>query len=65
MGFPGVSDGKESVCNEGDPGSIAESGRFPGEGNGNPLRQYSYLENCINRRALWDTVHGVSKVRHD
>ena len=27
QGFPGGSDGKEPVCNEGDPGSIPESGR--------------------------------------
>ena len=27
MGFPGVSDGKASVCNAGDPGSIPGSGR--------------------------------------
>ena len=33
LGFPGGSDGKESACNEGDPGSIPGSGRFPGEGN--------------------------------
>ena len=31
-----------------DPGSIPGSGRFPGEGNGNPL-QYSYLENPKDR----------------
>ena len=42
--FPGSSKGKESVCNEEDPGSIPELGRSPGEGNGNPL-QYSFLEN--------------------
>ena len=35
--FPGGSDGKESACNTGDPGSIPGSGRFLGEGNGNPL----------------------------
>ena len=29
LGFPGGSDGKESACNAGDPGSIPESGRFP------------------------------------
>ena len=28
-GFPGSSDGKESACNVGDPGSIPGSGRFP------------------------------------
>ena len=34
---PGGSDGYESACNIGDPGSISGSGRSPGEGNGNPL----------------------------
>ena len=29
LGFPGGSDGKESTCNEGDPGSIPGSGRSP------------------------------------
>ena len=33
-----------SAWNAGDPGSIPELGRSPGEGNGNPL-QYSCLEN--------------------
>ena len=42
--FPCGSDGKVSVYNAGDLGSIPGSGRFPGEGNGNPL-QYSCLEN--------------------
>jgi len=28
------SDGKESACTVGDPGSIPELGRSPGEGNG-------------------------------
>ena len=30
--YPGGSDGKESVCNARDLGSIPESGRSPGEG---------------------------------
>ena len=30
-----------SACNAGDPGSIPESGRSPGEGTGYPL-QYSW-----------------------
>ena len=41
-------------------GSIPESGISPGGGNGNPL-QYSCLENCMDRGALWATVHGVAK----
>ena len=59
--FPGSSDGKESVCNAGDPGSIPGSGRSPGEGNGNPL-QYSCLENSMGREAWRATVHGVPKI---
>ena len=35
MGFPGSSDGKESVCNAGDLGSIPGLGRYPGGGHGN------------------------------
>ena len=50
LGFPGGSDGKASVCNAGDLGLIPESGRSPGEGNGNPL-QYSCLENPMDRGA--------------
>ena len=36
--FPGGSDGKGSVYNAGDPGSIPGLRRSPGEGNGNPLQ---------------------------
>ena len=36
-GFPGGSDGEESACNAGHPGSIPGLGRSSGEGNGNPL----------------------------
>ena len=45
--FPGGSDGKASVYNVGDLGSIPGLGRFPGEGNGNPF-QYSCLENSLD-----------------
>ena len=45
--FAGSSDGKESACNTGDVGSIPRLGRFPGEGNVNPL-QYSCLENSMD-----------------
>ena len=60
QGFPGGSDGKASACNSGDPGSIPELGRSPGEGNGNPL-QYSCLEKSMDRGALQATVHWVAK----
>ena len=35
-GFPGGSVVKNPPANAGDPGSIPELGRSPGEGNGNP-----------------------------
>ena len=57
MGFPGDSDGKESTCNAGDPGSIPGSERSAGEGNGCPL-QNSGLENSMDC-----VVRGVAKSR--
>ena len=60
--IPGSSDGKESAFNAGDPGSIPGSGRFPEEGNGNPL-QYSCLENSMDGGAWWAAVHGVAEGR--
>ena len=51
MGFPGGSDGKESACNSGDPGSIPGWGRSLGEENSNPL-QYSCLENPHGQGSL-------------
>ena len=57
---PGGSEVKASACNVGDLGLIPGSGRFPGEGNGNPL-QYSYLENPMDGGAWWATVHRVAK----
>ena len=54
------SEVKESACNARDLGLIPGLGRFPGEGNGNPL-QYSCLENPMDAGAWWATVHGVSK----
>ena len=43
-----------------DTGSIPGLGRFPGEGNGNPL-QYSCQGNPMDRGAWWAVVHGVAK----
>ena len=37
MGFPGGSVVKNPPANTGDAGSIPGPGRFPVEGNGNPL----------------------------
>ena len=40
--------------------AIPGSGKSPGGGYGNPP-QYSCLENAIDRRASWGTVHRVAK----
>ena len=58
--LPGGSDGKESACSAGGWSLIPESGRFPREGNDNPL-QYSCLENFMDRRTWWARVHGVAE----
>ena len=39
-------------------------GRYPGEGNGNPL-QYSCLKNPMDRGDWQTTVYEVTRVRHD
>ena len=36
--------------------------RSPGVGDGNPL-QYSFLENSMDRGALWATVHGAARCK--
>ena len=43
-----------------DTGSIPGSGKFPGEGNDNPL-QYSGLENPRDRGVWWAIVQGITK----
>ena len=62
LGFPSGSDGKESAYNVRDQGSIPGLGRYPGEGNGNPL-QYSCLENPMDRGDWRATVHAVEQSR--
>ena len=62
-GLPKWLSCKESTCNAGDAGhvgSIPESERCPGGGNGNPL-QCPCLENPMDRGAWWATVHVVTK----
>ena len=51
---------KASAYNAGDPGLIPGSGRYPGEGNGNPL-QCSCLENPMDGEAWKAAIHGVAK----
>ena len=61
MGFPGGSGGKESACNEGDPGSIPGLGRSPGEGNG-PIPLF-LPEESHGQRSL--VSMGSQSVGHD
>ena len=58
--IPGGSVVKSPSANAGDSGSIPVSGRYLGEGNGNPL-QYSGLENPMKRGDWWAIVHGIAK----
>ena len=60
LDIPGGSDGKASVYNAGDQGSIPGLGRSPGEGNGSPL-QCSCLENPWDGGAWWAAVYGVAQ----
>ena len=59
-GFRIGSVSKQSACHTGDPSSVPESERSPGEGNGYPL-QYSCLENPMHTGAWRATVPGVPK----
>jgi len=60
MGLPRWLNDKQSACNIGVVGSIPGSGRFLGEGDGNPF-QYSCMGNFMNRGAWQETDHGVTK----
>ena len=60
MCFPIGSVVKNLPANAVDVGLIPCPGRFPGKENGNPF-QYSCLENPMDRRAWWVTVHGGAK----
>ena len=60
IGLPRWLSGKESAFQAGDVGTIPGSGKSPGEGNGNPLKQ-SCLENPMDRGAWRVTIHGVAK----
>ena len=60
--FLGGSVVKNLPANAGDMSSVPESGRSPGEDDGNSL-QYSCLENPVDREAWKATIHGVAKSR--
>ena len=54
--FPGGSDGKVFVYNAVDLGLIPWLGRSPGEGNGNPLQDYSITSDMQKTPPLWQKV---------
>ena len=58
VGFPGGSEVKNLPSNAGDAGSVPGLGRYPAEGNGNPL-QYTCLGNSKDRGAWQATAHGI------
>ena len=60
MDFPGGSVVTNVPASAGDVGSIPESGRSPGGGNGNPL-QHSCLENSMDRGPWQATISWSSK----
>ena len=60
LGFPGGSAVNNSQAISGDAGLIPGSGRFCGEGNGNPF-QYSCLGNPMDIEAWQATVHRIVK----
>ena len=61
--FPGDLVVKNPPANAEDLGSTPDSGRSPGEGNGNPL-QYSCLENSIEEPGRLQSM-GSQRVRHN
>ena len=58
------SDGKKSVCNTGDSGSIPGSGRSPGEGNGNPLQYFCWEMLWTEESGRLQSM-GSQRVRHE
>ena len=67
LGFLSGSAVKNQPANSGDArdeGWIPQSGRSPGEGNGNPL-QWSCLGNAMDRGTGGATLHGVKRVGDD
>jgi len=64
-GSPGGSDGKESICNAGNPGLIPGFEKSPGEGRGYPL-QHSRPGVFHGQRSLgYLQSMGSQRVRHN
>ena len=64
LGLPWRLSCNKSACRSGDMGSIPDSGRSPGEGNGNPL-QYSCLGNPWTEEPSGLQSMGSQRARHN
>ena len=64
MGFPDGSVVKNLPANAEDASLIPGSGKFPGEGNGNPF-QYSCLGNPINRDLVGYSTWSCKRIRYN
>ena len=62
--FPGGSDGNESTCNAGDPGSISGLGRSPGEGKWQPTPVFLYGESHGQRSLAGNSPWSHKRVGH-
>ena len=69
LGFPGGSDGKESIWNAGDLGSIPGLGRSPGGGHGNPCPglpgEQPAWKIFLPGESPWTVCQGSQRVRHN
>ena len=59
MSFPGGSDGKESTCNVGNPGSIPGQGKIPGRRKRQPTPV-----SCLEKSYGWRSLVGYSPWGH-
>ena len=64
MDFPGGSDGKASVYNVGDLGSVPGLGRSPGEGNGNHSSILAWKVSWTEEPGRLQSM-GLQRVGHD
>ena len=64
LDFPGGSDGKESACTTGDPGSISGLARSFGEGHVNPPKD-PYLESSMTEEPSILQFMGSQRVKHN
>ena len=62
--FPGSSDGKASVYNVGDLGSVPGLGRSPGEGNGNHSSILAWKVSWTEEPGRLQSM-GLQRVGHD